>query len=161
MKSSAYLQMTTFATERRMINSAAQPRSWNASALLELPKQVVVEKEQCLTPPIHSSSPVRCQSCGKAATGLYALVTSIFHIRGARPKASGDTGRLFERGVFQTRHQQNVAVDCGIVVGVRYVHDLAKSGRETLENRLGWVTHEVEHRWGVVGDAWTQGRPPR
>ena len=43
MKSSAYLQMTTFATERRMINSAAQPRSWNVSALPELPKQVVVE----------------------------------------------------------------------------------------------------------------------
>ena len=45
-------------------------------------------------------------------------------------------------------------------MGVRYVHDLANFWREALENRLGWVTHEVEQRWGGVGDARKRTRPP-
>ena len=37
---------------------------------------------------------------------------------------------------------------------------LAYFGREPLENRLGRVTHEVEHGWQVVGVARKRPRPP-
>ena len=38
--------------------------------------------------------------------------------------------------------------------------NLAYFGREPLENRLGRVTHEVEHGWQVVGVARKRPRPP-